>query len=149
MADNTAGLEEDVEINLDEPTGAEFGHDEIGQVRNLLLGSHARATLERLERVEQELIAAIDEATSSIGRRLDDLEGRLDEESKARRGGQIDLRSDFERRSAEIRHQIGSKSMELTEKIENVDATLRERHVDRYTLAGLFEQAAADLNSDQ
>lgn len=149
MATKKKNAEKDIEIHLPGTSGEEFGDGEIGQIRNLLMGEQNRAMVERVNRVESELLTALDDMAKQIDARLKEINKRLDTESSTREGLEIDLRSDIERQSTEIRHQIGSAQMELKDQIENVDASLRERHVDRYTLAGFFEQAAANLNRDQ
>ena len=149
MATKKKNAEEEIEIHLPGTAGGDFGDGEIGQIRNLLMGEQNRAMVERVNRVETELLAALDDMSKKIDARLNELTSRLEGETSTREGLEIDLRSDIERQSTEIRHQIGSAQMELKDQIENVDATLRERHVDRYSLAGFFEQAAAELNRDQ
>lgn len=136
-------------IQLPGAGGEVFGADEIGQIRHLLLGQHAAAMSERIDRVERELLSALDGLSTRVGERLDALDHRIGEEAIARAGAQIDLRNDLERQSADIRHQIGSVQMDLKRQLANAEAELRERHVDRSNLAGLLEQVAAELNSDQ
>ncbi len=145
----TQQVDEDLEIHLPGTAGDDFGSGEIGQIRTLLMGQHSREMIERVERVESELMAALETMTAAIDRRLTEIDKRIEQEAADRQEVQIDLRNEVEQQSVEIRHQIGSAQMELKEQIENVDATLRERHVDRYTLSGFFEQAAADLTRDQ
>lgn len=158
--------QDDVEITLPGTSGADFGDDELGQIRSLLFGEHARRTLERVNRVENQVLAAIDELRTHVDERFAALDTqfaaevdvrtaeatalstRVDEEATARREANIDLRTDLDRRSAEIRKQLRSATSELSERIEGVDADLRHRNVNREALAGLFEQAASNLAAE-
>lgn len=154
--------EQTVEINL--PGTAGFGEGELGQIRNLLLGQHARETAERVARLETEVLdtiaelrAEMDERFAGVDSRIaaevdtrtsvaTNLVTRIDEEAQARRNAQIDLRTDLDRSAAKIRDQIGSARDDLRNQIETVDADLRDQKVDRETLASLFEATAATLS---
>ncbi len=154
-----------LEINLPGTAASDFGDDELGQIRNLLFGKHARQTLDRIDRVEEQLLQAIQELQDQVDQRFNELEARLtdevevrtsvatnlvtriDEEAKARRDAQIDLRTEFDRRSTEARKHLMTTRGELTDRIESVDADLRERNVDREALASLFERAATNLTA--
>lgn len=154
---------DDLEITLPDVSAMDFGGDELGQIRNLLLGAHGRQMQERINRVESEVLTVISELRGHIDSRFEALEGRvnaevdvrtsvatnlvarLDEESKARSDAHEDLRSDLDRHSTEIQQQFGIAKSELEERIASVDVDLRERHVDRSALADLFERAAQNF----
>lgn len=156
--------EQMLEINL--PGTAAFGEGELGQIRNLLLGQHARETAERVARLESEVLATIADLRTEIEDRFAgvhgriteevetrnsvaaDLTTRIDEEAQARRNAQIDLRTDLDRSATQIRDQIGSARDDLRTQIETVDADLRDQKVDRHALASLFEATAATLTGD-
>lgn len=160
-AQNNDGLE----ITLPDGAPSNFGNDELGQIRSLLFGQHASETLARIERVEHDLLNAIAEMQKTIDARFAEMENRIaaevdvrtsvaanivtriDEEAAARRDAQIDLRTNIDRRSAQIRQDLRSATSELSERIHDVDADLRERNVNREALADLFEQAANNLTN--
>ena len=160
-AQNNDGLE----ITLPDGAPSNFGNDELSQIRSLLFGQHASETLARIERVEHDLLNAIAEMQKTIDARFAEMENRIaaevdvrtsvaanivtriDEEAAARRDAQIDLRTNIDRRSAQIRQDLRAATSELSERIHDVDADLRERNVNREALADLFEQAANNLTN--
>ncbi len=156
--------EQMVDINL--PGTGGFGDGELGQIRTLLMGQHARETLERVTRLESEVLAAISDLRCHMEDRFAgvecriaeevetrislgaDLGTRIDEEAQARRNAQIDLRTDFDRNASQIRDQLGSARDDLRNQIDLVDAEQRERNVDRKVLASLLEATAASLAAE-
>lgn len=165
MSETSAHQDDDVEITLPGATPVGVGDDELDQIRSLLFGEQARRTLERVERVENEVLSALSELRADMDARFAEMDSRmsaeveartsatsslatrLDEESAARRDAQIDLRTDSERQASKIRQTLKTATKELSERIEEVDTDLRGSTVNRQSLAGLLEHVANDLSS--
>lgn len=164
MAKNKIAKQQEQNLEIDLVGAAAFGEGELGQIRTLLLGQHARETAERVDRLESQVLAAIadlrtdmEDRFSGVHGRINeeietrtsseaDLATRIDEEAQARRNAQIDLRTDLDRSASQIRDQIGSARQDLRTQIESVDTDLRDKKVDRAALASLFEATAATLS---
>lgn len=164
MAQGEIEEQSGVAINLSNPDRTEYGNDELGQIRGLLFGGPAREILDRVDAVERELLRGLEALTNAVDERFElidrqisseaanrsesvgELSSRIEEESRANKDAQIDLRTNVDRRSAEIRQQIGTARADLSAQIDLVDSELRGRHVDKESLASLFERAAASLN---
>ena len=167
MAKSKVKKQDQVEINLPGTQAAEFGEDELGQIRGLLFGKFAQETLERVDRVERELLSAIENLTKSVATRFSEMDSRLvaevdvrtttattlharvDEESKNRKDACNELQTALDRQATDIQEQLSAARAALTSRIDLVEAEGRERNVDRAALAGLFENAASNLTSSE
>ena len=165
MAKRKSEKLDQVEIDLVGTGSSGVGDSELGQIRNLLFGKQAEETLERVNRVEREIMSALGDLAKSVDARFNevderfaaemearvastsDLQGRIDSQSKVSKKEQIDLRATIDRRAEAISQQLGSARTELRDQIATVDAELREKNVDRASLAGLLEQVTAGLNA--
>ena len=153
------------DIDLDEELVLDgFGADELGQIRTLLFGEHARQTLERVDRVQGELLTAISHLRDHVDARFAELDsrvtaevdvrtqiatnlvGRLDEESQARRDSHSDLRVALDRGATEIREQFETARSELAHRIASMNADMRERDIDLRNRDDELRERSDDLH---
>ena len=148
MSNGEIDLDSNTDIVLPDTALASFGSDELGQIRNLLLGEHAQQMLERVERVESEVLVALTELREHVDARFGEVESelaaevdirknvgaslvtRIDEEAQARRDAQIDLRFAVERSTEQITDQLKAQRSELADRIESTNADMRERDLE-------------------
>ena len=148
MSNGEIDLDSNTDIVLPDTALASFGSDELGQIRNLLLGEHAQQMLERVERVESEVLVALTELRDHVDARFGEVESelaaevdirknvgaslvtRIDEEAQARRDAQIDLRFAVERSTEQITDQLKAQRSELADRIESTNADMRERDLE-------------------
>ncbi len=172
MAEKTSAKNKEVEINLPGTASGDAVDGELGQIRDLLFGRQAKETLDRLTKLERDVMAAIGELAQRVDTRLADLdarlsdldaslnaevdarlagdsglEDRLDQQAQTMSDVQIDLRASIDRRSDEFRKQLLKARGELGERIEKVDIDLREQNVERHVLANALTQAAAAIST--
>ena len=148
MSNGEIDLDSNTDIVLPDTALASFRSDELGQIRNLLLGEHAQQMLERVERVESEVLVALTELRDHVDARFGEVESelaaevdirknvgaslvtRIDEEAQARRDAQIDLRFAVERSTEQITDQLKAQRSELADRIESTNADMRERDLE-------------------
>lgn len=157
------------------PTAAEaFGNDDLGRIQGILFGDHAKKTGERIDKLENALVAVIDDLRSdldaqlaTLGQRIDgeadirnkaikSLTTRVTEEGKTRSSDDASLRSDFEKTAQALTSSLEKASNQAAEELAlartqiSSDLTsntqkLSDTKVDRKDLAKLFTATANKL----
>lgn len=151
--------------------------DDLGRLRGILYGDHARQTSERIDTLEKALLGVIADLRSDVTAQLGAIESRLESEAATRTsalnnvGSRIDseasdraaavkavqkdlastsqdLTSSIDHASSQAESALASARADLTDQMQKSESELRSANVDRATLASMFERVARDLAGD-
>lgn len=160
---------------VDVPAAAsipKFGNDELGKLQNILIGDHARATVDRIDTLEQALLGVIEDLRAELQQRVSELDARItaeadtrgtamsnitsriDEEAETNTTALKDLRADLRSTESDMQSAVETASSglavyvdELRESTDQTAKDLNASKVDRNALARLLSAAVEGLET--
>ena len=111
----------DTEQQVDDLT-PRFGDDDLGRLQHILLGDHARKTLERIETLEQALLGAIDDLRGEMRDRIKEVEGSLASEANVRTTALTNLTSRIDEEAKSRSQAIKQADKAATQAIAGLDS---------------------------
>lgn len=152
-----------------EPYAPSFSNDDLGKLQNILLGDHARQTVDRIDTLEQALLGVISDLRADFQQRVSELDARItaeagtrskamknltsriDKEGEANASSLKDLTADLRSTENDMQQALDAAASGLTDELDGLrksSGDLNASKVDRTALADLLSSAVEVLQAD-
>lgn len=105
---------------------AAFGNDDLGRLQNILLGDHARQTVDRIDTLEQAVLGVIDDLRTELRDSVSALEGRITAEADTRTSAVSNLTSRIDDETATRKTSIKDLNKDLTKDLRTTESDLNQ-----------------------
>lgn len=133
-----------------------FSNDDLGKLQNILLGDHARQTVDRIDTLEQALLGALDDMRAEFQERVGELDARIAAEADTRSKAMKNLTSRIDKDGAanasllkDLTADLRSTENDMQQALDAAASGLTDELDMLRKSTGDLSTASADLNASK